>query len=102
MFNLAIMDKNADYKQENQDIINEALQDKAGWLSDPRIKSSTTMSHSHDVNTFAAVVGLMANVSTFLQFITCDKHFQRAPGPLPYFAEKTEELIDQLHHHEVN
>jgi hypothetical protein len=99
-FNLANMDKNDSYKQENQDIISEDLQDKAGWASDARIKSSTTMSCNHDVNTFLATIGLMANVSTFLQFITCDKHFQRAAGPLPFFAQKTEELIDQLHHHE--
>jgi hypothetical protein len=99
-FNLANMEANTGLKQENLDIISEDLQDKAGWASDARIKSSTTMSHNFDVKTFAAVVGLMSNTSTFIQFVTSDKHFQRAAGPLPFLAQKTEDLIELLHHHE--
>jgi hypothetical protein len=98
-FNLANMEANAGLKQENQDIISKDLQDTVGWASNARIKSSTTMLHNFDMNTFAAVVGLMSNRSTFIQFVTSDKHFQQAAGPLPFLAQKTEDLIKLLHHH---
>jgi hypothetical protein len=97
-FNLATQDSNNTL--DAAQIVLEDQEEKAGWDKADRTKASRDMTHNFDVNTYQALVELLANTSTFLQYATADDEGVTSDDTLPWFSKQTERLLKVICHHE--
>jgi hypothetical protein len=97
-FCLATQDANND--KDNEQIVLEDQEEKAGWEKADRTKASRDMTHNYDVNTYQTVVEMLANTSTFFQYATADDEGATSDDTLPWFSKQTERLLKVICHHE--
>jgi hypothetical protein len=100
-FNLAPQDpSNVAHRLDAWQIVQEDQEEKAGWSKTDRTKSSTAMTHNFDVNTYQDLIEMIANTSTFLQYITSDDEGKTTQAETPWFSQQTENLLKVICHHE--
>jgi hypothetical protein len=98
-FNTSMQDpQNALHRSDVRSTMMEDKEELAGWAKEDRTKSSTVMTHNFNVNTYQAMVELLANTASFVMFMVCDKDLHKSTD-LPYFAVRTETVLDSLCHH---
>jgi hypothetical protein len=97
-FNLATQDPTN--TTDAAQIVLEDQEEKAGWEKADRTKASRKMTHNFDVNTYQALVEMLANTSTFLQYATADDEGVTSDDNLPWFSKQTERLLKVICHHE--
>jgi hypothetical protein len=98
-FNTSMQDlQNSNYCSGAQFIMMEDKEEMAGWAKEDGTKSSTVMTHNFNMNTNQSMVEFLSNTATFTMFMVCNKDLNKSSN-LPYFAVRTETVLDSLCHH---